>query len=318
VTATPRVSVVVPAWQAEATLAGALASALTQSVPDLEVLVADDGSTDGTVAVARAAAAQDPRVRVLVGGGHGGVAVARNRALDQARGEWVALLDADDRWLPGRLEALLAAGNDVDVVADDVIFDPVPGAVDRPHWRGSVLARSGWRHVQPALVSGATFVELDLGLLKPMVRRAVLDRTGVRYDPALPAGEDFDVAVRLLAAGARWRQLPDGYYLYRVRDGSLSSGATDVTARHLQVVETLERDGLLHADPALAAALRRHGRRSRASLVAARVRATRRRAGSAAAAAELVRQPQDLPLLLGKAGRHLARRLRSRRGRGAG
>lgn len=102
------VSVVIPAYDAVSTLRATLSSVLAQTHRALEVLVVDDGSRDATAAVAAAAAERDPRVRVLRQA-NAGVAVARNAGLAQARGEWVATVDADDLWHPEKIARQLAA-----------------------------------------------------------------------------------------------------------------------------------------------------------------------------------------------------------------
>src|SRR5215217_3734904 len=104
----PRVSVIVPAYNAAGYLERALASALAQTMPDLEVIVVDDASSDTTFEVACKIAARASRVRVLRNERNSGENASRNRAISTARGEWIALLDADDEWLPERLERMLA------------------------------------------------------------------------------------------------------------------------------------------------------------------------------------------------------------------
>ncbi|HSD77805.1 MAG TPA: glycosyltransferase family A protein, partial [Solirubrobacteraceae bacterium] len=99
-----RVSVVIPAFDAEATVGGAISSALWQTYRDLEVVVVDDGSRDGTNAIA--AAFPDP-VRA-VRQENAGVAAARNRGIAEAKGELIAFCDADDVLLPRHLEELVA------------------------------------------------------------------------------------------------------------------------------------------------------------------------------------------------------------------
>jgi glycosyltransferase involved in cell wall biosynthesis len=101
--ATP-VSVVVPCYNGAAFLRETLTSVLAQTHPVLEVIVVDDGSTDGSAEVA---ASLGPPVRVIRQPNQG-ESVARNRGVRESRGEWVAFLDADDAWLPHRIEAQLA------------------------------------------------------------------------------------------------------------------------------------------------------------------------------------------------------------------
>lgn len=114
-TAAPKVSVIIPAYNAQAFVARTLASLRAQTFPDFEAIVVDDGSSDGTAAVVAEIAAADARIR-LIRQANGGVAAARNRALAEARGAYVANLDADDIWRPQFLErtmaALEAAGED--------------------------------------------------------------------------------------------------------------------------------------------------------------------------------------------------------------
>ena len=98
------ISVVVPAWRAEKTLAATLDSILSQTWRELEVLVVDDASPDGTLALAQSYAAKDPRVRVIAQPENGGVSKARNRGVREARGGWIAFLDSDDLWMPEKLE----------------------------------------------------------------------------------------------------------------------------------------------------------------------------------------------------------------------
>lgn len=102
------VSVIIPAWRAEKTLAATLDSVLCQTWNDLEILVVDDASPDGTLALARRFAAKDGRVRVLAQTENGGVSKARNRGVQEARGEWIAFLDSDDLWMPDKLEKQMA------------------------------------------------------------------------------------------------------------------------------------------------------------------------------------------------------------------
>ena len=94
----PKVSVVLPTFERWPLLLRALTSVLDQTDVDLEVLVIDDCSSDGTPA--RLGAIADPRLRVLRQETNQGVARARNRAIEAAQGEWVAFLDDDDFWAP--------------------------------------------------------------------------------------------------------------------------------------------------------------------------------------------------------------------------
>lgn len=138
----PLVSVIIPAFNAERTLGETLESALAQTLQDIEVIVIDDGSTDGTREIARSFAARDPRVRIVVQE-NGGVADARNAGINAARAPLVSPLDADDVWHPSFLEkvhAALTAGGE-----DTVFAFAYHRALDE---RGMVLGSSALEPVQ--------------------------------------------------------------------------------------------------------------------------------------------------------------------------
>jgi glycosyltransferase involved in cell wall biosynthesis len=105
----PRVSVAIPVYNSASTLERCIRSAMRQTLADIEILVADDGSTDDSATVADRLAQEDSRIRVLRIVPNGGKPAAMNRLIAEARGEWVAVLDADDAYHDARLEHLVAA-----------------------------------------------------------------------------------------------------------------------------------------------------------------------------------------------------------------
>lgn len=128
----PTISTVIPCYNAAPFLRETLDSVLNQTCPPIEVIVIDDGSKDGSGDIAES---YGPPVRVIRQENQG-ESVARNRGMDEAQGDWIALLDADDRWVPHKLERQLAALNDaphdvVCVYSDMVLF----GSVERRVWR---------------------------------------------------------------------------------------------------------------------------------------------------------------------------------------
>lgn len=296
----PTVSVLVPAYQAERTLEMAVRSALQQTFDDLEVLVLDDASMDGTLAVAHALAEQDRRVRVLPSSRNLGVAATRNRGLDIARGTWVALLDADDAWLPSRLESLLAVSSDVHVVCDDVLILDV-GALARGEVSGvRVLPWLGVHLNGPRLLGLEEFVAHDLGYLKPVLRRRALDERGLRYWPEVRVAEDFAFAVLALASGLTWRQVPEAYYCYRRGEPSLSSGPRSVAEQHRAMLPALLAVPEIAASPSAVRALRRHGERARATLAYRDLVQGLTRERAAGRLVTLLRQPGTVLLMIAK------------------
>ena len=219
----PEVSVIMANYNGSAYLGAALESVLTQTLGNLEVIVVDDASTDDSVAIIQSFAAADPRVQAVPLTANGGPARARNRALDLARGDWIAIVDADDLITPERLGHLVAMAkdNDVAMVADDLLYF-VDGA--KPH--AQLLQRAS--HAGPEFVTAELFVEgqtkagdpVAFGYLKPLIHRSLL--TDKRYDETLKIGEDYDLLLRLLLSGAQLCVVPEAMYYYRRHSQSLS------------------------------------------------------------------------------------------------
>ena len=209
------VSAIVPAWRAAATIGRALASIAAQTVPPREVIVADDGSDDGTAAAAEAAGRAFSRSRfVLLRTSHGGAGAARNAALKAASGELVAFLDADDEWLPAKIERSLAHAVDVVLVSHDytLVADGREAVGDcARHFRA---ARD------PAL---ALFERNFIATSTVMARReAVLAAGG--FDPGLPSAHDYDLWLALLLAPqARFHVFPGPLARCHVMPGSITS-----------------------------------------------------------------------------------------------
>nr|WP_164933232.1 glycosyltransferase family 2 protein [Corallococcus coralloides] len=237
----PQVSVVIPAFNVERYLGAALDSALGQTVEDVEVVVVDDGSTDGTVAVARGYG--DARVRVFENERNQGPAWSRNAAIEQARGEWIAVLDSDDWWKADRLERLLALAEErrADIVCDDLLLVP-EGEHEPRSTLFTVHAGRLGRIDGPFEVSALKMVVDDYGILKPLFRREFLIANGLRYNPAFRAGEDFELLLRCLLASGRMVVSHEALYFYRARRDSLVASPVSCLSRILEMTDALIRD----------------------------------------------------------------------------
>lgn len=224
----PRVSIVMAAFNAEPYIGQAIESALAQTEPSLEVIVVDDGSSDGTPAVVDRYAARDPRIRLIESRMNLGPGHARNLGIDAARGEWIAILDADDWYEPNRLEILLsAAGHDgAPIVADNQYF-MLDGA-DRPY-----------RLLRPQSPDGAAYLSAEdmlhgdtlgrtgnLGLLKPVIRRQFLSDHNISYDVSIGLGEDFYILLKCLRHSPHLLFMTRPLYNYRVHKQSWSNSLT--------------------------------------------------------------------------------------------
>ncbi len=198
------VTVVIPVFNSAATLARAARSALCQSVASLELLIVDDGSTDGSLAEASRIAETDVRVRVIAQRENGGKPHAMNRAIAQARGRWIAVLDADDCYADDRLATLIAAGerNVVDLVADNQYFHDA--GAGQTVGTAFVATRPDAALTRAAFIAGSDpFAAFNYGMLKPVVRADFIRRSGLRYREAARLSEDFLYLVEFFAAGGQ-------------------------------------------------------------------------------------------------------------------
>jgi succinoglycan biosynthesis protein ExoO len=254
----PAVSLVMANFNGARHLAEAVASAQRQILTDWELILVDDASTDDSVAIAEALAQSDPRIRILAQARNRGPAAARNRALAAARGAWIAVVDSDDVMLPGRLERLLALAEaeGVEIVADDQLICGPDLGLGKP-FMGKAMAR------RLARVDLKTFIDTsrpysrrpDLGFLKPLIRRDLIDRSGARYDEGLRIGEDFHFLAALMAAGGRLALTSEPLYLYRKHVASISHR---FTPEILAALIAADRDFLaVLTDPAAARAMHR-------------------------------------------------------------
>ncbi len=210
---TPCVSVLLPAFNARGLVGRAIDSVMAQTHTRLELIVVDDASSDGTAQFVADRYRNESRVHVVRSPINGGPARARNIGLGEARGAWVALVDADDAWRPERLARMLAvAGEGADVVFDNLCgFDVPSGAETGPIFPRLPEGGIGVDELLDPRVDGS---DLDYGYLKPLMRRAFLDGNAIRYDEALRAGEDLTLYLDLLLAGAAVRAMSEPLYLY--------------------------------------------------------------------------------------------------------
>lgn len=196
----PRFSVVVPVYNRARTVLPTLESVQAQNFNDFECIVVDDGSADGQELKAVVKALSDGRFR-YVRRKNGGGSAARNTGIDESKGEFVAFLDSDDRWLPEKLERDVEANGE-----NRVIFSPM--LVER---NGRIVGRRPRRPPQTKelignyLMCGEGFVPTSTIVLPTRLA------TKVRYDETIHFGQDTDFAVRLSAFGAEFRMLPGAY-----------------------------------------------------------------------------------------------------------
>jgi glycosyltransferase involved in cell wall biosynthesis len=224
----PKVSVVIPAYKAEATIAETLLSARSQTYSDLEIIVVDDGSSDRTCGLVEEQAADDPRVR-LMRQANSGVAAARNAGAAEASGEFLAPLDADDIWYPSKIERQVEqfAGGDPDL---GLVYG----------WSATIDAQSEINKRPTSAIAGWVLPQMALRNFigngsSPLIRMSAFRKTG-GYDPTLrdrnaQGCEDRKLYLQL-AERYCYAVVPDFLTGYRLVAGNMSSDALQMLRSH--------------------------------------------------------------------------------------
>lgn len=219
-----RISVVIPTYNGAAWIAQAIDSALAQSYPPHEVIVVDDGSVDGTLEIVRSR----PCVR-LIPQSNQGTATARNRGIREATGDWIALLDHDDYFLPDKLlrqkelaetnEQAVAIYSDFELLYPDGTKTPTCGLRPTDLWP-AVRYRSP---IQPSTL---------------LVRKAALEELG-GFDTSIRMVSDWDLSFRLTERFTTRRILhvPEPLMVYRVGHGNMSANHAELLANSLLLVD---------------------------------------------------------------------------------
>lgn len=233
----PVVSVVMPVYQGREHLAAAVESVLAQTFEQFELLVVDDGSTDGTADIARAYSEREPRVSYQRQE-NAGQGAARNAGIEAARGEAIAFLDHDDLWLPDKLARQMPLLGDATVVYSDTYI-----LRDGGHSREERLSDhlDGWP--VPATLESLIVGNPIPFLTTLLSRRLLLAHGGFTTDRALQGVEDYDLWLRLAAAGVTFSYIPEPLAVYRVHQAATSADLVGMASARLALFEKLVAQG---------------------------------------------------------------------------
>lgn len=218
------ISIIVPAYNATGTLEACIRSLQAQTHPNCEIIIIDDVSRDNTLEVARKLQQEDGRIVVIARETNGGPGGARNTGLDAARGTWISIVDSDDKILPGRHAFLLRKAQETgaDIIFDNLFYyapqetTPITYLpVDSGIFGSLTLARYIESHRGSCPIP-------NLGFLKPFIRRELLEKHHIRYQPHLRIGEDAMLIMTLFANGATAYLCKDAFYEYQRHEGSIS------------------------------------------------------------------------------------------------
>ena len=226
----PRFSIIVPCYNADASLLQTIASVQAQTFRDWELLCMDDGSTDQTPRLISAASSSDSRIRAFRQA-NAGPAAARNRAIELATGEIIAFLDADDLWVPQKLAALDRRFRQLD--APDAVFSRVGFFKSDPYRPGTV-----------STVPNKPLKLLDLVGENPVCTMSNIALTTAAWrrsggiDPDIVHAEDLEWLIRLVASGARVIGMQDVLTLYRANENGLSANLSAMHRGWARAVRT--------------------------------------------------------------------------------
>ena len=225
----PTVSVIVPAYNVESYLREAIESAVAQTVAPLEVVVVNDGSTDGTGAVLDALAREHASVRAIHQE-NGGPAIARNTAIAAATGEFLTFLDSDDAMEPDRLEVqvgYLLAHPAVDIVINAVDRIPEDGAeLDAAFVRHELIVAKHARGINLMVLTTRSSTFASLG----------------GFDPSYRLSEDYHWLVRAHSNGRTIALVPRPVGRRRLHEANVSSAVDDVRHQMFRVLREHIRD----------------------------------------------------------------------------
>jgi len=263
---TPTFSVIIPAYNAEATLRTTVESVLNQSDPDLEVIIVDDGSTDGTLRAMLDAGCKDMRVRV-VSQPNAGVSATRNYGASLARGKFLAFLDSDDQWEPQKLEThreLHETDGSVQASFAKVVFCADKSGVmshGRSHSEVTLASQNGEHCINDMVVENPVCTTSNLVIS----RQAFADCGG--FDETLRHAEDQELLARLVSQGAILRGIDQTLVKYRMSEDGLSSNLEAMLAGWRRFAgKWLDAENLAQAEATYYRYLARRALRTGASL----------------------------------------------------
>ena len=225
------VSIITPSHNAEKFIALTIESVLAQTYQEWEMIVVDDLSSDNTVQVIEDYAQNDPRIKLIKLEQKSGPAVARNRAIEASRGQYIAFLDADDLWMPEKLEKQISF-----MIKHDLAF-----------------TYSSYKVINVEDEALTTFVTLPEISYESMLKTcsvgcltAVYDREkiGKMYMPKLPKRQDYALWLSILKKIGTTKGLLEPLACYRIGQTSVSSNKIDAAVWQWKVYRDVEQLGL--------------------------------------------------------------------------
>jgi hypothetical protein len=263
-------TVVIPVYNSAETLRRAVESVLRQTLANLELVIVDDGSRDASLMLAREVAETDARIRVIALPENRGKSYAMNRAVAEAKGRWIAVLDADDWYERERLAVLVNAGDiaDVPLVADNQRFHDAAAGMDVG--LAFRVEAGDARLDRDAFIKGCDpYAAFNFGMLKPLVRADFIHSNNLKYRENARLSEDFLYLVEFFGAGGTGLLLAQPLYNWTQSFGSITRQWTTTGAGAWRY----DFNSALTANGDVLQALRERGDQALAALLVHRMRA---------------------------------------------
>lgn len=229
------IDIIMPARNAQATIMQAIHSVQSQSVEKWRLLIIIDGSTDSTVELSAQAAAGDPRISVIEQS-HRGVSAARNRGIDASSAELIGFIDADDLWLPDKLDLQLSC------LEEHTTSGAVITSLDRFFEDPAQSCAHTRLKAEPVTLKELQVYNVVGNGSNMLVRRSVVDAVG-QFNESLAHAEDWEFSVRICAR-TTIMCIPQVCSLYRQNDSSASRKLLSMSVGHRRAIRTLCKHGI--------------------------------------------------------------------------
>jgi len=309
-----RATIVIPSFDAEATLLRALRSALGQTMRNIEVVVVDDASTDSSWDLISELLRDDPRLRAIRNKKNSGRSTGMNRAIALARGDWLAVLDADDWYHVDRLSVLvaLAEARNADMVADNqLLFDAVAGKTVGIAWPEG---EADWELTfDDFLIGSDAYETFNLGMLKPILSMDFIRRKSLAYEERARNGQDFFYLLQFYLFGGKAVITDMAYYYYTQPFGAISRQWSHMARRRydFQTTYHINERYIASSSQALtgrqAAHLRKRSSRLKSLELFFQAKECLENGDMGGTMIRIMRRPAMLPLLLRRLARSLLR-----------
>lgn len=218
----PFISIIIPCFNAEDCLERSVRSVINQTFQDFEIIIINDASTDSSLKKAKTLAYTDSRIKIINLKTNGGPSIARNTGIKEAKGEWISILDADDAFMPERLEVLTShiTNSNLDIIADNQYFyDSFAKKISR---QAMLINNVKTWNFRSHLLNDKSNKLFKWGLLKPLIKKSFLIDNNISYQNQFRVGEDSLLYMEILIHGAKGLVIPRPMYIYTTSFGEIS------------------------------------------------------------------------------------------------